>query len=1041
MTSELTLLRRVAFRGRAVTGARLHDLLALLARELRSGCSTGWLVEGVWPGRQPEHPAKALQVLVFRARAQLGADVIVSTPNGYRLALGDDQVDAAAAVVRAAASARHARAGDHAAALEHAEAGLALWESPPGDEAGADALAELRRERAGTYRTLIRARALAQSRRERPAEALDALTALAAERPLDEEVLLELLRCEAANAGPSAALQRYERYRRALRDELGTDPGPAVQELQRRLLRGQAPAVRHGVAQEPNALLGRDDDIAAVLGLLRTARLTSVTGAGGLGKTRLAQAIGRRAEQPAVYFVALAGLDADADVAGAVAAALGIGAAAGAPPAQVHAGIAQALGSGPALLILDNCEHVLAGAAELVGALVALTPQLRVLATSRAPLGLSSEWVYPLPELDPATAAELFRRRARAARPRAELPAGDVERLVAHLDGLPLAIELAAARTRVMSVAEIERGLGDRFALLHGGARDAPERHHTLHAVVEWSWNLLDAHGQAAMRALSLFPGGFTAAAAGHVLATPDVVLHIEHLVNQSLLSVVDTPAGTRFRMLETVRAFSARRRDAAGETAAAEARLLAWARDFGTAHHREPLGADPAPTVRLVRAEQDNLVFALRLAIERGDRPAGAASAAVLASLWVVEPGQTRLPVLMGAAALLSHYRPEPALVEVTRTAATLLTAIVYILQGPRATRSLVTLRRLPAAPPDSVVRAVAAVLLQTREVFGAGHARLLALCERPEPLLAGVARGFASFVYENEADLESALTFARRMLEPGDAPGRTPWTVVLAHSRVGELCLALERPDEARRHFRAALGVIEALDLRTAMPPIEWAIALASLRTGALDEAEHWLERAALGSAADTAGTHLLDLGVRAEIRLARGDVDGGLHLWRRAVERIRTSETPAYRMDPPGFAPETIEAQSAAVVAHARHGRLGPVAGVVEELEAKLVTMLTRPAARRPAYLVEFPVCGAVLLALAMSGAGPAAAARMIALAERMRFLRGFQPTMSPARARAAAEHADGPAYAEAVSAYAALEPDALRAEALRLVRDRA
>ncbi|WP_432840831.1 ATP-binding protein [Dactylosporangium sp. CA-092794] len=1072
MTSELTLLREVAYQGREVTGARLHDLLALLARELRAGCSTGWLVDGVWPDKQPENPVKALQVLVFRARAQLGSDVIVSTPAGYRLALGDDQVDAAAVLVRAAASARHARAGDHAAALAHAEAGLALWDAPPAGgrpprsgpsqgqppddggstaapgtgsttarggaagDGGSGALAELRRERAATYRTLVRGRALALARLGRAAEAGEALAALAAERPLDEEVLVELLRCEAATAGAAAALERYEQYRRALREELGTDPGPAARELHRGLLRGQAPAVRRGVVQEPNPLLGRDDDIAAVLGLLRTARVTSVVGAGGLGKTRLAQAVARRAEQPAVHFVPLAGVTGDADVAAAVAAVLGVGEAA---PDE----IAKTLGGGPALLVLDNCEHVLAGAAELVGALVALTAQLRVLTTGRAPLGLSSEWVYPLPELDLPTAVELFRQRARAARPRLELDAGEVERLCARLDGLPLAVELAAARTRVMSVAEIGRGLGDRFALLRGGARDAPERHHTLHAVVDWSWNLLDDEGQAAMRALSLCPGGFTAETAARLCHTEDAVPLVERLVNHSLLQVADTPAGTRFRMLETVRAFGAERRDAAGETAAAEDRMLGWAREFGLAHHAALLGPVPAPAVKVVRAEQDNLVFALRLALARGDRPAAAATAAVLASLWVIESSQTRLPILGETAALLAHYRPEPDLVEATRTAATLLTAMTYILSGPRPTRSLVTLRRLPPAPPDTVVRAAAVVLLRTRDVLAPGHTYLAELCERAEPLLAGVARAFASFVYENEGDQEGALAAAERLLELTGAGGGTPWTTVLAHSRIGELCLALERPDEARRHFRAALGVLEALELRIGTLQLEWAIALASLQTGALDEAEHWLDRATLGTSDEQIGSVLLDLGARAEIRLSRGDVEAGLHLWRRAVERIRTGETPGYRPEPPGFAPEALEAQSATVVAHARHGRLDLVADVVAELAGKLETLLARPMPHRPVYLVEFPVCGVMLLALAMAGLdrAPAAAARMVAMAERMRYLRGFQPTLSSARARAAAETADGPAYAEAVESYARLDPPALRAQALELVRTRA
>jgi DNA-binding SARP family transcriptional activator len=286
---ELTLLSRVAYRDQEVTGPRLRGLLALLASDLRTGCSTARLVEGLWPDEQSENPTKALQVLVSRARAQLGADVIATTPTGYRLALGEDQVDASAVLLSASASARQAREGDHEAALAHAEAGLALYEAAERGEARLDdPVSALRAERASTHRSLARARALALSRLSRHAEAVEALTELVAERPRDEEVLAELLRGEAATLGPSAALARYEAYRRSLRDELGSDPGPALQAVYLQLLQGEAPAVRYGVPHEPNQLLGRDDDIAAVANLLRSSRVSSIVGAGGLGKTRLA---------------------------------------------------------------------------------------------------------------------------------------------------------------------------------------------------------------------------------------------------------------------------------------------------------------------------------------------------------------------------------------------------------------------------------------------------------------------------------------------------------------------------------------------------------------------------------------------------------------------------------------------------------------------------------------------------------------------------------------------------------------------------------
>lgn len=1092
MTTELTLLSRVSCRGREITGPRLRGLLALLAGEPRTGCGTARLVDGLWPEDRPEdrpeNPTKALQILVSRARSQLGADVIASTPTGYRLALPEDQVDSSAVLLSAAASARHARAGDHAAALAHAEAGLALWEGDPGGEAdgavrgGAaeDPVAALRAERAATYRTLARARALALSRLGRRAEAAEPLDGLARERPRDEEVLLELLRCEAATLGPSAALARYDTYRRALRDELGTDPGPALQAVHEELLRGEAPLVRHGVPYEPNRLLGRDEDIAAVAELLHASRVASVVGPGGLGKTRLAHAVSRRAERRAVYFVGLAGVTSDEDVVREVASALGVGEAPpGAVghlglPTDVLSGILAALGSGPVLLVLDNCEHVIRAAAELVHHLVSMTQDLRVLTTSRAPLGLSSEAVYLLPELSRATTVELFEQRARAVRPGADLPADAVEELCRHLDGLPLAVELAAARVRVMSVAEIARRLEDRFTLLRGGARDAPSRHRTLHAVVDWSWNLLDPAGQAALRALSVFPGGFTADAACHLLGAEgedegeedDALGALADLADQSLLKVADTPAGARFRMLETVREFSTAHREAAGETDRVIGRFLGWARDFGVAHHDSPHERDFFAPLDRIRAEQDNLVHALRYGLARDDGPAVAATSAVLASLWTVEGNYTRVAALAEQSSrLLSHYRPErgsdPALIEVTRTATALFTANTFTVVGLRAGRPLAVLRRLPPAPPDTLVRAIATVMAAAPEVLGPDPAPLRALCDSDEPLLAVVANSLASYVLERQGDVDGAIRAAERMLDAFRGRG-ADWVEVMARTRISELSLQAERGEEGKRHLVAALRLMEGAMPWGDITGIKAALILANLQLGAIDEAEHWLplttperqEEAAetetepeTETEAETVGALAFGLGMRAELWLARGDTEAGLREWRRAVGTSESGENALYRTDPPGLEPWTLEIEAAAVVAHAHHGRLDLIEEAVRELPHKLWTMLSHPVEKPPAYLMDLPVCGALLLALAMveldraERTGDAAArttgARLIALAERFRFLRGFQPTMASARARHAAEQADRAAYEGAVSSYAALGREELLATALTAI----
>jgi predicted ATPase/DNA-binding SARP family transcriptional activator len=1056
---ELTLLSRVAYRDQEVTGPRLRGLLALLASDLRTGCSTARLVEGLWPDEQSENPTKALQVLVSRARAQLGADVIATTPTGYRLALGEDQVDASAVLLSASASARQAREGDHEAALAHAEAGLALYEAAERGEARLDdPVSALRAERASTHRSLARARALALSRLSRHAEAVEALTELVAERPRDEEVLAELLRGEAATLGPSAALARYEAYRRSLREELGSDPGPALQAVYLQLLQGEAPAVRYGVPHEPNQLLGRDDDIAAVANLLRSSRVTSIVGAGGLGKTRLAQVVSRKAEQRVVHLVALAGVTTDDDVVSEVASVLGVGNIRRASASHrtitpdVLAGIINALGPGPALLVLDNCEHVIGGVAELVQALVSMTQDLRVLTTSRAPLGLSSESVYLLPELSLATTVELFEQRARAVRPRVDLPAKVVEEVCGHLDGLPLAVELAAARVRVLSVAEIARRLEDRFGLLRGGARDAPERHQTLQAVVDWSWNLLERAGQAAMRALSVFPGGFTAEAAGHLLGDDEVQGVLEQLVDQSLLQVADTPSGTRFRMLETVREFSTAQREAAGETGRVLAGLLAWARDFGVAHHESIFGADPFSSVELIRAEQDNLVQALRQGLDQADGTT-AAAAAVLGGVWVVDSSSTRMVTLIQDTAwILSHYRPDADLVDVTRTAVTLSAAYTFVTQGPRTLRPLVTLRRLPPGPPNKVIGALAKVLNTAPEFLGSERSALEALCQSDEPVLAGIANGFASYVWENEGDLDGALKAARRMLEPFEnQQPPTPWMQSLAHSRISELCMQVDQGDEAQRHLKAALAIQEEFGERSDALGTRWGLVLSNLQLGAIDEAEHWLELAVLNQVDDPGGTFAYELSVRAEILLARGEVDAGLRQWRRVVDQLNSPESGTYRIQPAGLDPWTLEVQAVTVVAHAHHGRLDLVQQLTGELPHKLSVILTSPTGTPLPYVFELPVCGALLLALGMvdldrgqrSGDEQAtrSGVRLVALAERFRFPRTFQPTMSAARARHAAEHAERPAYAEAVSTYADLGREELRAAALTALAARA
>ncbi|MEU9241226.1 BTAD domain-containing putative transcriptional regulator [Streptomyces sp. NPDC048385] len=1049
---ELTLLTQVACRGREITAPRLRGLLALLAQDPRTGCSTGRLVEGLWPDELPERPGKAVQVLVSRLRSQLGAELILSTPTGYRLGLDETQVDSSALLAHEAAAAERARAGDHEGSLARAAAGLALWDgsvAAGADEELHDPVVALRAGRLRAYRALVRSHALALARLERRAEATAPLAELHRELPRDEEVLAELLRCEAAGAGRAAALTRYDGYRRRLRDELGSDPGAQLRSVYQELLSADVAPVRHGVPHDPNPLLGRDADIAAVAGLLRGARVVTVVGPGGLGKTRLSHAVSRAAEQPVVHFVTLAGVTHD-DVADEVASAVGGGEGRQLPGGgkDTVSAIVAALGPRPALLVLDNCEHVIAAASALVQALVSRSKELRVLATSRAPLGLTSESVYTLPELSLATSVELFTQRARAARPGADLPADRVAEICRHLDGLPLAVELAAARVRVLSVADIAHRLRDRFALLRGGARDAPERHRTLRAVVEWSWNLLEPEGRAALRALSVFPGGFDVTAAEYVLGgtgtgtgTGDAHGHgdgdamdlLEQLAAQSLIKVGEGPAGVRFHMLETLREFGAARREEAGETEAVTGRFLAWARDFGRAHHGGMYGTDASAAFDRIRAEQDNLVLALRHALARADGPATAAVTAVLASLWSVGNSYTRFVTLAAeTGGPLSRFRPGPECpddVETARSAAAVCAAGLFMGYGPHAVRQLVTLRRLPPAPADTVPRALAAVLCAVPEMRPPRYARLEELCEADEPLLAGLAAGVASYLWESAYETERALGYARRMLA-AVAPLGNPITMLLSHGRIADLCLKTERGAEAYDHLRAADALGEAGSWSDAIG-VRYGLVSACLQRGEVAEAEYWLGRAAPDPRPESAQAAPELLQSRAEIALARGLTEVGLGLWRQAAAGIR--EAGALAADDPYLDSWSLQVQAAALAAHAQHDRLEPVAELAGHLRDRLLGMLSGdgPAA---GDLLELPVYGSVLLALGYAGLarGDTTGVRLLALAEVLPVMRDL-PTFSSGRARQAAENADRAAYADARSEYAALGRDQLRAAA--------
>ena len=505
--------------------------------------------------------------------------------------------------------------------------------------------------------------------------------------------------------------------------------------------------------------------------------------------------------------------------------------------------------------------------------------------------------------------------------------------------------------------------------------------------------------------------------------------------------------------MLETVREFASAHREDADETERVTGRFLAWARDFGVAHHDSVLTRDDLPVFEQARAEQDNLVQALQHGLDRRDAGTVAAVSAVLGGLWMVESSFARLIALAeDTARILPPFRPETALVEATRTSLVLGAVSGFLLRGPSPARFLAGLRRLPPAPPDTFARAAEAVLNTLAGPPESVLEAIQALGQSDQPLVAGMASYVASFAWEESGDTGGALAAARRSLAAFERRG-SAWLRAAAHSRIGELCLQVDEAgsgDEALHHLSAALSVAEAFGAWSTANRLREAIVGAHLQRGAYDEAERELKLTTPHGADEPWEMSMFDTTMRAEIALGRGDVDTGLRLWRAAAATLRDTQRPGgdlSRLDP-----WTLQVQAIAVVAHAHHGRLGLVAEVTGGLPGAL-SALTADPGPPPGTLDAssgLTVWSSLLVALAMTDidrsqrapdAGFArSGARMIALAERIGLKNGLHRTMSEARVRRAAQDADGPAYADAVSSYAGLDPEGLRAAVRAALRER-
>ena len=593
------------------------ELLTALALRAREPVPADVLVQALWGDDAPSSARRALQVRVSRLRARLGpaADRLVTAPTGYRLDIAPDEIDA----TRFEALCTRARGEESAAASATLADALALWRGPALVDVRYETFAQPEIARLEELRwAAIEDRLEAELALGRHATAVAELERAAAGAPARER-LIELRMRALYGAGRHVeALEVYGDARRRLDEELGLEPGPALRRLEQAILEhdpslaaGPTPA-RTAPSAPPTATVGRERDLEAVAQALEASRLVTLTGPGGVGKTRLAVETARALadRHPGRVYVAWLARVADpAGVAAALASAVDVVAQ---PGERVEDALARRLGGPAALLVADNLEHVL-DAAPLLAELVAACPALRVLATSREPLSLRGERCLPVAPLAVPDAITLFMDRARDRRPDFGLTDANsaaVAELCERLDGLPLALELAAGRVGLLGPEQLVARLGDALDVLEGGPRDAPARQRTIRATLEWSVALLDEPERRAFLALAAFTGGAELDAAEEVTGEPLAVL--EALVAKSLVAERDG----RLFLLEVVRQFAAAELDDDAVRERHAARYLATAEEL--AAEIDVRGEGPA--LRRFERELGNFRAALDWFLARRD-------------------------------------------------------------------------------------------------------------------------------------------------------------------------------------------------------------------------------------------------------------------------------------------------------------------------------------------------------------------------------------------------------------------------------------
>ncbi|MEU7003832.1 BTAD domain-containing putative transcriptional regulator [Nonomuraea sp. NPDC046570] len=802
-----------------VGGARLRMLLARLALDPGRAVTVDSLVDGLWGEDPPQDAANALQAAVSRLRRALRGVVSVdSVRGGYRLPVTAEQVDAHRFEELSALGRRELAAGRAQEAARVLTEALGLWK---GDALGdlpalasfagppAVRLAELRL-------AAMEDRFEAELLLGRHAALLPELESAVAAHPLRERLAGLRMRASYAVGRQSDALGAYEEIRARLADELGVDPSAELRRTHLAVLRGELDQPQARSEAPPGRLpsrltsfVGRDDELAMLAELIDRSRLVTIVGPGGAGKTRLAvETVHRHAahRRGRAWFVALAGVSHPERLAEEI---LGVLSPRDFRPPETGRGpaidqVADLLGAEAALLVLDNCEHLVEAAAALCDQLLERLPQLVILATSRESLGIAGEALCPLGPLDEATAVRLFVDRAVAMRPGFALDessSGPVVDICRRLDGLPLALELAAARLRSMDVGQIAQRLDDRFRLLSSGNRAAMPRQRTLLAVIEWSWDLLTEQERVLARRMSIFPASASDAAveavcADELLPEVDVVYVLGSLVDKSLVVASDG----RYRMLETVRAYAASRLLEAEE----RPRLLQrFSRYFVTlAQEQEPTvrSRDQVTWLSVFDAERDNMVFALRAAIDDGSAETAWRLLGSLYAHWNLRY-DARFGTLVGEVLRFGDALPDDV-----RAAFTAIDLLVIKGQpSPSAIEDCVRARAMDRYPTLLLVILPMAYFLGLHEL---AERELAQAKERPDTWARACAHWVESFIRGDRGDWAGSVRSRDRALslyeQLGERYGHavTLAGIARAHSMAGD-------------HSSAIAALTKSLDL----------------------------------------------------------------------------------------------------------------------------------------------------------------------------------------------------------------------------------